>query len=553
MTPIVFGSSREFSLPQVQRDFVRWNIYFGFAVLAVGVTFGIAQAFGYVGLNTYKHLPGIRNYYQGLTIHGVFNTLVLTTAFSNGFIALSTARGLGRPLNGPLLFAALWSLILGSLLAAYAMFSGQASVLYTFYPPLQAHWTFYLGLTLAVISTWLVSAAQLVTLGQWRKDNPGERIPLLAFMAIVTYVMWDLASVGIAAEVVLLLLPWSLGILAGADPLLSRTLFWLTGHPIVYFWLLPVYVSWYGMIPRQVGGVLFSDKLTRIVFLAFILLVPVGLHHQYVDPGISQGLKYAAAVLTFGIFFPSLMTAFAVMYALEIGGRARGGTGLVGWFWRIPWSNPSVSAQVLAMVMFLLGGISGMLNASFSMNLKIHNTAFVTGHFHETVSTAVVLSYFGIAYWMVPYLEQKELRLPRLAVFQAFLYFAGVLIFSNALIAGGLYGMPRRTALALATYGLPQWRVPGIVAAVGGSMMFLGVILFFVVLVATLAGQKSTVAADIPFTETVTAPAGAGWVVQLDRLRYFVLASVVLTLAVYGGLLMHSIPPHLAARALQYP
>ena len=117
--------------------------------------------------------------------------------------------------------------------------------------------------------------------------------------------------------------------------------------------------------------------------------------------------------MTFAIFFPSLMTAFSVMYALEIGGRRRGGNGLIGWFFKIPWSDPSVAAQVLAMIAFLLGGISGLMNASYTMNMEIHNTAFIPGHFHLTIGCAVALSYMGIAYWMIPYLERRELWSPR--------------------------------------------------------------------------------------------------------------------------------------------
>ncbi len=546
MTPIAPGG--DFALPRAQVNVIKWSIYFAFTVLAVGFTLGVTQALSYAHIDAFKYYPHIHNYYQGLTIHGVFNALVLTTAFANGFIALTTARGLGRPLNGTLLGAMLWTLIIGSLLACYAMFTGEANVLYTFYAPMMAHWTFYLGLALVVVSTWLLSAAQLLALRQWRKDNPGKRIPLLAFMSIVTYVMWDLASLGLAVEVVVLLLPWSLGLYAGSDPLLSRTLFWLTGHPIVYYWLLPVYISWYAMIPEQVGGILYSDKLTRIVFVAFILLVPVGIHHQYMDPGVSSGLKYAVAVLTFGIFFPSLMTAFAVMYALEIGGRRRGGKGLIGWFFAIPWSDPSVAAQVLAMVTFLIGGVSGLMNASFNLDMKIHNTTFITGHFHQTVSSAVVLSYFGIAYWMVPYLEGRKLWAPKLAVLQSVVYFVGIMILSNALMVGGLRGMPRRTALVHASYSLPGWRLPGIFTAIGGVITFAGAVLFYVVLVMTIVAGEKTAPADVPLTQTVTAPAPSGWEVRLDAFRYFVIAAVVLVFMVYGPLLMHHIPPHLNSR-----
>jgi cytochrome c oxidase subunit I len=547
MTPVV-SDAAGFSLPDDQRRLIRWNIYFGFAMLAVGVLFGLDQALDYAHIDIFKYYPEIRTYYQGLTIHGVLNALVLTSAFANGFMALTTARGFGRPLNGFLLRASFWTLVIGTVLAGYAMLIGKASVLYTFYPPLEAHWTFYLGLALVVISTWITSAVLLVALRGWRREHPGERIPLLAFMSIATYVMWDIASVGIAIEVVVLLLPWSLGLLPGADPMLSRTLFWLTGHPIVYFWLLPIYVSWYGMIPKQAGGVLFSDTLTRVAFVMFILLIPVGFHHQFADPGVGSGLKFAVAFLTFSIFFPSLMTAFAVMYALEIAGRWNGGTGLLGWFLHIRWSNPSVCAQVLAMFAFLLGGISGLMNASYSMNLEVHNTTFIPGHFHLTLGAAVALSYMGIAYWLVPYLAQKRLWSPRLALVQAVSYFVGVLIFARGMMAGGLEGMPRRTAISIATYSLPSWRIPGIMAAVGGTIMFVSMALFFLLLVATIFGRTSAEMIDIPFTETVQAPAEDGWQRRLDVFHYWVIASLVLIAIVYGPFLMSHMPPALSAR-----
>src|SRR5689334_20826531 len=127
-TPIV-AAADGFALPQNQLNLVRANIYFGFAILAVGVVFGFEQALNYAHIDIFRYYPGLHSYYQGLTMHGVFNALVLTTAFANGFIALTTARGLGRKLNDILLHAALWTLIVGSLMAAYAILAGKANVL----------------------------------------------------------------------------------------------------------------------------------------------------------------------------------------------------------------------------------------------------------------------------------------------------------------------------------------------------------------------------------------------------------------------------------------
>ncbi|HXZ87892.1 MAG TPA: cbb3-type cytochrome c oxidase subunit I [Candidatus Binataceae bacterium] len=545
-TAIVYQPDRPFALPANQRRLISLMLYLGFAALAVGVVNGLAQALNYADIDVFRYFPGLHTYYEGLTVHGVFNVIVLTFAFANGFVSLTTARGLNRPLNDGLLWAAFVTLLAGAALAAGAILSGHASVLYTFYAPLEAHWTFYLGLTLIVVSTWLTSANLFLSLSRWRREHRGERIPLLAYISVVTFIFWDIASVGVAADVVFMLLPWSLGILSGVDPMLSRTLFWFTGHPIVYFWLLPVYVSWYAMIPRQVSGSLFSDTAVRLVFLMFLVIIPIGLHHQYVDPGISPGLKFVVAALTFVVFLPSLLTAFSVMYALEIGGRRRGGSGLIGWFFRLPWGEPSVAAQVLAMLAFMLGGITGLINASYSLNLDIHNTAFVPGHFHLTIGSAVALSYMGITYWLVPYLEQKKLWGKRIALAQAWCYFVGVLIFARGLISGGLAGMPRRTAISLIDYPMPPgWREAGILTGVGGTLMFIGAALFFVVLAMTVLFGERTEIADIPFTDTIEPPPESGWLVNLDRFRYWVAATIVLCVLIYGPLIYHHLPPQL--------
>jgi cytochrome c oxidase subunit 1 len=229
-------------------------------------------------------------------------------------------------------------------------------------------------------------------------------------MSLVTFAMWTIASLGIAAEMLLMLIPWSLGLIGGTDPLLARVLFWFTGHPIVYFWLLPAYISWYTLAPRQAGGKLFSDPLARTSFILFLVLsTPLGFHHQYTDPGIQVGWKLVHAFLTFAVFFPSLLTFFNVVASLESGARARGGRGWVAWFGKLPWGDPSLAAQVLAMLLFTFGGIGGLINASYNLNLVVHNTAWMVGHLHLTVGTAVTLTFMGVSYWLVPHLAGRAL------------------------------------------------------------------------------------------------------------------------------------------------
>ena len=554
-TAVVDAPEADFRLPGGQRTLIRWSIWIGFAAMAVAVLNGLDQALNYADINILAWFPGMETYYQGLTVHGVFNAIVLTFAFTGGFLSLMTARALNRKLHGGLLHGAFWTLAAGVVLATWAMVTGRASVLYTFYPPLQAHWTYYLGLALLVVSTWLTSINLFLTLRAWKRDNPGQRVPLLGFISVCTYAMWDIASIGIAVEVVALLLPWSLGLIQGSDPLLSRTLFWYTGHPIVYFWLLPAYVSWYALVPRQAGGELHSDALTRVVFLMFLCLsIPVGFHHQYTDPGVSGGFKAVHAVLTFGVFFPSLVTAFSVMSGLELAGRRRGGEGLLGWIWKLPWGEPSVTAQLHAMLVFLLGGITGLILASYNLNQVVHNTTFVPGHFHMTVGTAVALSFIGIAYWLVPYLTGRKLWGRKLAVAQSWTWFVGVLIFARGMISGGLEGMPRRTEIMSAPYDKASWDLAGILTGVGGSLMFLSGVMFFVVLAGTvLLGKKAAEGElEIPFGSTIEGPATTGWQPKMDQFRWWIGAAIVLILVAYGPFLIGYLPGQFTAPGFQF-
>lgn len=334
------------------------------AALAVGGLFGCFQALNYSGISAYQAI-GV-NYYQGLTLHGVLLALVFTTFFICGFLVYITARSLSDSrLNLRLEWGCWWLMLVGLIMTAVTILTDNASVLYTFYPPLKAAWGFYVGLTLVVVGTWPITYDLWVAYRRWQRNHPGERTPLPAFMAVVTMLMWVIASLGIAAEMLFQLIPWSFGLLGGVDPLVSRTLFWYTGHAIVYFWLLPAYISWYTIMPRQAGGKLFSDAMARFPFLLFLAYsIPVGVHHQFEDAGILEGVKMVQAFFTFIVFFPSLLTAFARAASLESVTWLRGERGWFTWIRRVPWGDPSLASQLLGMLLFVFGGIGGLINAS---------------------------------------------------------------------------------------------------------------------------------------------------------------------------------------------
>ncbi len=518
---------------QTQRTWLKWHLYLGYIGLAIGGLMGIGQALDRLGIDVYG--TAVMNYFQGLTLHGVTLVIVFTFTFSNSWVALAAIRAFDRPLvNTRLVIASTLLSAAGVVLAAIPMLLGNATVLFTMYAPLQASFFFYLGATLLVIGTWVTLAAMLLTRREWKADNPGRATPLAAYMGIVTYIMWSMASVGIAIEMLAFLLPWSLGLIDTVDPLTTRTLFWMSGHPIVYFWLLPVYISWYLVVPQRAGGRLFSDGVVRVVFLMFLLLsTPVGLHHQFTDPGIHQGLKFAHGLMTFGVFLPSMITAFTLMAGLEDGARRRGGTGLVGWIRKLPWGDPVATGQLLAMLGFMLGGISGLIKASYTLNLVVHNTAFVPGHFHLTVGTAVTLSIMALTYWLVPHFTGKALWNRKAALAQVWIYFVGVLIFSRGQIANGIEGQPRRLHASGASFGSEAWALGDLMTGVGGLLMSVAGVLFFVILGQTLRSKQTATLEEqtLEFSEFVHDDRSSPAV--LDRLGLWTAAAALLVLAAY--------------------
>jgi cytochrome c oxidase subunit 1 len=541
-----------YKISKSDKAFIGWHIFFAVTALTIGSLFGPLQALQHAGIDLYPSLDflfvhmggGAAAYYQGLTLHGVLNALIWTTFFITGFSTLAVIRGLKRDLAIPILNrVGFWMMVVGLVSAAIPLLGDKASVLYTFYPPLQADTLFYVGLVLVVVGSWVEGWGFYITLARWRKENPGQRMPLVTFIVVLNMFMWQIATLGIAAEILGLILPMALGVTSGIDPQLSRTFFWFTGHPLVYFWLLPAYASWYTMLPKQAGGKLFSDTLARLAIWLFLLLsVPLGFHHQFVDPGVPAGWKFVHATLTLGVFFPSLLTFFTVVASLEHGARQRGGKGLFGWLRAIPWGDPSVSAQVLAGILFMFGGISGLANASYNVNLVLHNTTWVPGHFHLTVASAVTVSFMGIAYWMVPHLTGKPLWKPKWAVASSWIYFSGMLIFSNAMHTVGLLGAPRRTPLGLAPYVPDEWNGHLLRVAFGGAIMWIG-LMTFVVVIAVTAWQKTRFregeVVDVPLADSLDDPnQGPLW---LDRWKPWIIATAVLIILAYGPQLLDQI------------
>ena len=161
----------------------------------------------------------------------------------------------------------------------------------------------------------------------FKRANPGVPVPLAMFATVANAVMWLWTTVGVAAELLFQVIPAALGWTETVDVGLSRTLFSVTLHAIVYFWLVPAYIAFYTMAPQAAGGRLYSDTMGRLTFILFLIYsLPVGMHHLFMDPQQSTGFKFLQMLSTALVAAPTLLTVFTITASMEIAGRLRGGT-----------------------------------------------------------------------------------------------------------------------------------------------------------------------------------------------------------------------------------
>jgi len=450
-----------------------------FAAFLLAVILGTWQMWVRSPLGAHVGTPG--QYFMSVTAHGVSMAYVLSTFFIMGFGYFVAVTALGRPLPGKAwAWTGFWMGLVGVVMALVPILMGKASVLFTFYPPLTGSPWFYVGLVLVVAGSWVWCVLMLVAMHEWKRENPGRPVPLAMFATVANAVMWLWTTFGVAAELVFQVIPAAFGLVQTVDAGLTRALFSWTLHAIVYFWLMPAYIAFYTMVPRAAGGRLYSDLMGRVTFILLLLYsLPVGIHHLLMDPQHGNAWKFIQVLLTAFVTVPTLLTIFSITASLEIAGRLRGGRGVFGWIAALPWERPTVLATGLAFVMLGFGGFGGIINMGYGMNAMVHNTSWVTAHFHLIFGGSVVIMYFAIAYEVWPRLTgHAHVSLAPLRL-QLWLWFIGMMVMTLPWHWLGLQGQWRRVAnFNYADPIIAGWGPLVIVSFVGGLVLLTSALLF---------------------------------------------------------------------------
>jgi cytochrome c oxidase subunit 1 len=414
--------------------------------LAIGGLFGLL-----VALTRWPevHLLPADWFYLALTAHGLDVLLVWILFFEMAVLYFASAILLNSRIAAPRWAWTGFGLMLaGALITNIVVLQGGSSVMFTSYVPLKAEPGFYLGIILFAVGALIGCFVFFGTLVIARRDRTYKgSIPLVTFGALTAAII---AVFTIASGAIILIptLLWSIGLVSNIDPLLYKTIWWAMGHSSQQINVAAHVAIWYAIAAITFGARPLSEKVSRMAFLMYILFLQLAsAHHMLVEPGFSSEWKifntsYAMYLAVLG----SMIHGMTVPGSIEAAQRARGLTkGMFEWLRKAPWGNPAFAGMFMSLVFFgFIGGISGVVMGTEQINLIMHNTLYVPGHFHGTVVAGTTLAFMAITYYLIPLVFRREIMFMKLARLQPYLFGIGVAGISVFMMGAGTLGVSRR-------------------------------------------------------------------------------------------------------------
>ncbi|NIR30280.1 MAG: cytochrome C oxidase subunit I [Gammaproteobacteria bacterium] len=395
------------------------------------------------------HLLPADWFYLALTAHGI-DMLIFWIIFFEIAVLYFTASTLlrVRVVTPRLAWLGFALMLIGAVVNNIAVFRGGSSVMMTSYVPMPAEPSFYLGLILFAVGALIgcfIFLGMLVT-AKYEGTYEGS-MPLVTFGGLTACIIAILTIVNGA----IILIPtwlWSAGYISHIDPLTYRIVWWGLGHPSQQINVAAHVAVWYLVAAVVFGAKPLSEKVSRVAFLLYILFLQLAsAHHLLVDPGVGSEWKmFNTSYAMYLAVLASLIHGLTVPGSIEVAQREKGlNKGLFEWLRKAPWGNPVFSGMFLSLVIFgFLGGISGVVMGTEQINLIIHNTIYVPGHFHATVATGTTLAFMALTYYLLPSLFQREVIWPGLAKWQPYLFGVGMSVLALFMMGAGTLGVSRR-------------------------------------------------------------------------------------------------------------
>ncbi len=437
------------------------------------------------------HLLPADRFYQLLTSHGTNMLIFWMISFEIAVLYFCSSTLLRCRIAAPkVAWVGFGLMLLGIIVNNSAVANGDASVMMTSYVPMPANPNFYLGLILFAVGALIGCFIFLATLVVAKDEKTYEgSIPLVTFGALTACII----AVFTIASGAVVLVPtwlWSLGLVNHIDAAMYRVVWWALGHSSQQINVAAHVSVWYAIAAIVFGARPMSEKVSRTAFFLYIAFLQLAsAHHILVDPGLSAEWKiFNTSYAMYLAVLASMVHGLTVPGSIEVAQRAKGYTnGLFQWLRKAPWSNPVFSGMFISLVGFgFLGGISGVVMGTEQINIIIHNTIYVPGHFHATVVIGSTLAFMSLTYFLIPTLFRKQVAFPGIAKLQPYFFGLGMSVFALAMMGAGTLGVERRhwdMAFTNAVLGFDYpasaytlmgiMGIGGVLAITGGAMYIL--------------------------------------------------------------------------------
>ncbi|MFC7020511.1 MULTISPECIES: cbb3-type cytochrome c oxidase subunit I [Haloarcula] len=461
-------------------------LYGAYAVIALAVGGIMAMLIRLQLVTPAGALLGPNAYNGILTSHGItmlflFGTPIIA-AFANYFIPLLIgADDMAFPRINAIAF---WLLPPAALLIWAGFF--LAPITGNMIEPAQTSWTMYtplsveqtnpgvdfmlLGLHLSGVAATMGAINFIATIFTERDDEVSwATLDIFSWTVLTQSALILFAFPLLGSAIVMLLLDRNLATtffaVEGGGPLLWQHLFWFFGHPEVYILVLPPMGLVSLILPKFSGRKLFGFKFVVYSTLAIgVLSFGVWAHHMF-STGMDPRLRASFMAVSIAIAIPSAVKTFNWITTM--------------WNGRLRLTTPMLFC-IGFIANFIIGGVTGVFLAAVPVNLILHDTYYVVGHFHYIVMGAIGFAAFaGIYYWFPVFTGRMYQRTLGKAHF--WLSMVGTNITFFAMLALGYLGMPRRYATYQfdgAIAPLAQVQTFHIAASVGAVILFVGQIIF---------------------------------------------------------------------------
>jgi cytochrome c oxidase subunit I+III len=255
----------------------------------------------------------------------------------------------------------------------------------------------------------------------------------------------------------------------GGDPLLWQHLFWFFGHPEVYIMFIPGLGFVSSIIESSTKRQIFGYPVMVLsLFVTGFVGFGLWVHHMFATPVPQLGR--------------SLFTAASVLIAIPTGIQ------IFCWIATIWAGRPRYTTAILFalgfIVVFTIGGLSGVMIASVPFDLQVHDTYFIVAHFHYVILGGVLFPLFGACYLYFPKITGR-LMSETLGKWQFWLFFVGVNVTFFPMHLLGLDGMPRRVYTYLPEMG---WGKLNLIATCGAVIIVSSMVVFLVNALTSLRG-----------------------------------------------------------------